>query len=240
LNRIRILFQKSKARKSQRCMTLLELVVSLALAGSLLSSIFYWIWSQNRLTKEMTLLRERIIQEEILALELQDSLGRTCSRPLTDENENISGFALEGKKLHFYFKSQVHPLPEMNLIQKAALYLEDEEFVLETSPCPELWTDDKVQAATQKKVLAKGIQNLQFYFLYIPIVESMEKKQIGTNLDKQIEKEPLKGLLQETGEDRSEIPVATIIGFVKDKAVRHIAVWREDGALIHSIERSSP
>lgn len=218
-------------------MTLLELVVSLSLAAGLLGSIFYWVWSQNRLNQEMAAFREKILDQEYLMIELQDSLARMCMRPVLDKEPRLSGFTLEDKKLHFYFKSHVHPIAEMNLIQKATLYLEGENLMLETAPCPELWPQEKVQAAIQKKKLAKGVHGLHFYFLYLPSVDPGKQKSQKQDLLNE-GKDWSMGLVQLTEEDRLDLPVAVVLGLTQGKSLYHVAIWREDGELVHALERS--
>lgn len=219
-------------------MTLLELMVSLALASGLLTSIFYWIWSQNHLTQELNSLRSKILQEEILMVELQDSLGKACKKPTVEKSEVSTGFYLEAGELHFYFKSEVHPKPELNLIQKGSIRLIEGTLVLQTEPCEELWPIEKVEASREQRILAKEIQSLEFYFLYLPSVKP-SKQVLKDPEDEANKPKEVKGLIQEATGLETELPLVTVIAVTSSKdGLRHFAVWREDGALVQSLERS--
>jgi hypothetical protein len=217
-------------------MTLMELVVTMALASALLGSIFYWIGAQNKLSRELAHMREEIYAQEKLELELASSLGKLCLKPKMDEKDKSSGFKLEVGELHFYFKSDACIHPEMNLIQKGLLRLEGEKLVLTSSPCPEFWPSELDMGFQNRKVLAIGIERLEFYFLYLDPVGPLSKKNEKAALGQD---KVLTGLLQEAEALREDLPVATVLKLQKGAQTFHFAIWREDGALIHQLEGSA-
>jgi hypothetical protein len=230
--------KKRPSRKIIFSMTLLELMVSLALASGLLTSIFYWIWSQNHLTQELNSLRSKIIQEEVLMVELQDSLGKVCKKPAVEKSDLSTGFYLEAGELHFYFKSGVHPKPELNLIQKGSIRLSEGTLILQTEPCKELWPIEKVETAREQRVLAREIQSIAFYFLYLPSVKP-STQHLKDPEDEANKLKEVKGLIQEATGLETELPLVTVIAVRNVKGVLcHFAIWREDGALVHALERS--
>lgn len=228
---------KKVVRRVVLAMSLLELIVSLSLAAGLLSAIFYWIWAQNKLSKELSVIREKIYLQERIELELEQTLGRACLKPRVDPNDLSSGFKLLDKELHFYFKSSVHICPEKNLIQKAMLALEGETLILKTMPCPEFSSEQEQSHFEETQTLAKGLENLDFHFLYLAPVGP---KKVVQSSSETIDKEkPLMGLLKEAHPSREDLPVAVVVCITMKNEPLHFAIWREDGALIHQVERSS-
>lgn len=227
----------NRPRKILFSMTLLELMVSLALAAGLLSSIFYWIWSQNRLFDDLGSLRSMILQEERMILELEQTLGKICMKPIVDESESFSGFYLEEGELHFYFKSDVHSKPELNLIQKASLKLVNQQLILETRPCEELWPIERVEEESRKIVLDTHLLGLDFYFLYIEPFNPPST--MGKPKESGAQEKPEMGLLERASRVRGDLPLATVLVLRKlNHENRHVAIWREDGALVHRLERA--
>ncbi len=124
----------------------------------------------------------------------------------------------------------------MNLIQKGLLRLEGEKLVLTSSPCPEFWPSELDMGFQNRKVLAIGIERLEFYFLYLDPVGPLSKKNEKAALGQD---KVLTGLLQEAEALREDLPVATVLKLQKGAQTFHFAIWREDGALIHQLEGSA-
>lgn len=217
-------------RLQARGFTLVELILSLGLMALLLAAIGFMSAYALKTQKTLDRKRQAILHEQVLWQRLGDILSRCCLPPREENKPQTAAIWLSSdSRVELHFRPIVTLQAELNLLQRSSLFLDEGKLIFETGPSPWLWDEAVCQNSRSQQVIAEGIQEILFGFLYIP---SVAKAASQTPAPDRL---PLAGWNDTWQEDWGVIPSAIAVKICQQGQWRHYPIWINCANCTHAV-----